>query len=566
MATIIRIEVVATFQCSGQNLNRPKALRFQRSFAGFFCAVYATVFHVSCFLPAFGNASECSLEYDSLLSGGNVSSRDRFVSAHLNAKFSSPEQNLRWMSLAQKSGPGDNVFFGDIEFAVLQKINNLTNDKNLATSMTNKHKELTFAALSALQKKYAKDLDIEVYSDFKSARFAFVQNKNSTRSLVGLKSALRKDLGKMFDEINKDFLGLMNAHNINVDQGAENWFRGGVGPTADEANFAARASRDLGGPNIMRDIDEPGIQANLNAYRLWAESMRTDVLVPDPALAPLIENGFVKDEVLDILKKTPIASEAISRIRAKYHAELSEQQIERLSIYNEIIDKFSPGIHVANRQVASLESAEFGGLSADFSGLGAKNRGATAKAIAEGKTLREAIAISRKNEQAVTAWFKESTAAFSEIINRYVVSSTSSGDDFVGIAGAAFSDRTKKKLMSDVATLPNPSAQRLSFVSSGVNPAQRNLVAAHGEAIEKVLRMQLEGVISQEKLRHLVFGIDMKGQAAGEGEVALLIGEGKKANLSKSEQAEIKSAFHNAVRAFNQKPEVDSLSKSYIPR
>lgn len=520
------------------------------------------------FLVSSGaSASACGPGYEGLFNGAKTSTRDRFVSDYLNAKFSSPSQNLRWMSLAQRSGPNNRVLFGDIEFAVLQKINNLTNDKNLATSISNKHKELTFAAIEALRKKYAKELSIEIYSDFKSARFAFVQKKNSKKSHSRLMGDVRKELSKMFDQVNGQFVEFIESQGINVDKGAENWFRGGVGPTADEANFAARASRDLGGPNILRDIDETGIQTNLNAYRLWAESMRSNVLAPDPAMAPLIEGGFVKDEVLDILKKTPVAKEAIRRIKGKYGADLSEQQIDQLSIYNEIIDKFSPGIHVADRQIASLEAAEFGGLSADFSGLGAKNRGATARAIAEGKTLREAIAISRRNEQEVTAWFKDSTAAFSEIINRYVSSSTSSGDDFVGIAGSSFTEQTKRNLISEVAMLPVPSAQRLSFISAGANPTQRNLIAAHGEAIEKVLRMELEGVIPQDKLRQLVFGIDMRAQSAGIGEVSLLIGEGKASGLSKADRASIQSAFENAVRHFNKKSEAgDSTLKSYVPR
>lgn len=480
-------------------------------------------------------------------------------------KFASPAQNAKWIERALSAGPNDRVVFGDFEFAVLQKINNLTNDKNLATSMANKHKELTFKALESLRKKYEKEFTIDIYSDFKSARFAFSPTKKSKKSHEKLVAALRKDLLKMFDGVNADFVSFLNKNGMNVDQEGEKWFRGGLGPTADEANFAARASRDLGGPNILRDIDESGIQANLNAYRLWAESMRNEVLTPDPAMAPLIEGGFVKDEVLDILKKTPIAKEAIARIRAKYGAELSEQQVERLSIYNEIIDKFSPGIHVAERQIASLESADFGGLSADFSGLGAKNRGATARAIAEGTSLREAIAISRRNEQQVTAWFKDSTAAFSKIINRYVANSTSSGDDFVGVAGAAFSEQTKQQLISEVATLPVPSAQRLSFIPSGVVPTQRNLIAAHGEAIEKVLRAELEGVVSQQKLRELVFGVDMQGTSAGTGGVGLFIGEGTKAKLTPAERKSIRAAFENAVRLFNKKPEVDGAVKSYVP-
>ena len=93
------------------------------------------------------------------------------------------------------------------------------------------------------------------------------------------------------------------------------------------------------------------------------------------------------------------------------------------------------------------------------------------------------------------------------------------------------------------------------------------MIAAHGEAIEKVLRMELEGVVSQEKMKELVFGIDMKSVSAGAGEVSLLIGEGKKSSLSRADRASIQSAFENAVRHFNQKPDTDnSLAKSYVPR
>lgn len=59
----------------------------------------------------------------------------------------------------------------------------------------------------------------------------------------------------------------------------------------------------------------------------------------------------------------------------------------------------------------------------------------------------------------------------------------------------------------------------------------------------------------------------MKAQSEGLGEVSLLIGEGKKSSLSKSDWASIQSAFENAVRLFNKKLEADdSTLKSYVPR
>lgn len=508
----------------------------------------------------------CDIEFSKLSNGGELTPRSELISTHLHMQFTSPRENTKWINRAKKANPKSGVMFGDIEFSVLQKINTMTNDKNLATAITNKHKDLTFRALEKIQKKYAKDYDIELYSDFKSARFALVPHRSLSQTRAKLEESIRADLAKMFDDVNEEFVGFIKKSGLEVDKNSADWFRGGLGVTADEANFAARTSRDMGGPNQLRDFENPEIQKNLATYQKWAEAMRQADLITDPTLAPLLDGAFLKADVLDIVKKNPMPSEARARLKAKYGADVDEVRIERLYTYNEIIDKFAPGIHVAERKVASLEKAEFGGLSADFSGLGAQNRDATARALAEGKDLREAIALSRRNEQQVTDRFKASTAAFKKIIDRYLTSTISSGDDFVGSAPAALSIETKNKLVNEVAGLPVPSAQRLSFLGAGVSSSERNVVAAHGEAIEKILRQELEGRVPMTKLREVVFGVDMRGLSAGQGDVALITGEGSRAALTPGERKEIQSAFERAIEAFNKKPEREAAIKHYIAK
>lgn len=508
----------------------------------------------------------CDIEFSKLSHGGKLTPRSELISTHLHMQFTSALENSKWMNRAKKSTPKSGVMFGDIEFSVLQKINTMTNDKNLATAITNKHKDLTFRALEKIQKKYGTNYDIELYSDFKSARFALVPHRKLSEPRAKLEEAMRADLAKMFDDVNEEFVGFIKKAGLEVDQNSADWFRGGLGVTADEANFAARTSRDMGGPNQLRDFENPEIQKNLATYQKWAEAMRQADLITDPTLSPLLDGAFVKADVLDIIKKNPVPSEARARLKAKYGADIDDVRIERLYTYNEIIDKFAPGIHVAERKVASLEKAEFGGLSADFSGLGAQNRDATARALAEGKDLREAIALSRRNEQQVTDQFKASTAAFKKIMDRYLTGTISSGDDFVGNAPAVLSNEIKKKLVVEVAGLPTPSAQRLSFIGAGVNSAERNLVAAHGEAIEKILRQELEGRVSMTKLREVVFGVDMRGLSAGQGDVALFTGEGSRAALTPTERQEIQAAFERAIEAFNKKPERELLSKHYVAK
>jgi len=489
----------------------------------------------------------CDIEFAKMGRNSTLTPRTEIVAAYFNKTFTTPRENLKWMELAEKSEPSDGVLFGDVEFSVLQKVNTLTNDKNLVTSMTNKHKELTFEALDALQKKYAHDVSIITYSDFKSVRFAIAPlTKGDT-----LPPKIKKELEKKFDEINKEYAAFIRANDLDIDGDVDKWFRGGLGVTADEANFAARMSRDMGQGNPMRDFEDQEIRSNMATYQKWAEAMRQVDLAPDPEMKSLIENGFVKDDVLDIVKKNPIGSEARARLKAKYGANLDEVQIERLYVYNQIIDKFSPGIHVAERKVASLEGANNGGLSADFSGLGAKNRGATARALAEGLDLRDAIARARQNEKAVTKEFLADTRAFKRVIERYLASSTSSGDDFVGVAGKSLSRETKRKLVDDVAKLKNPSGQRISFIPKGVALGERNRLAAHGEAIEKVLRQELEGRVATSKLKNVVFAVDMFGKSAGAGDVELIIGEGRHAALTDAERLEIRKSFQRAVDVFN---------------
>ncbi len=508
------------------------------------------------------NLLGCDIEFARIGKRSTLTPKTELIASHLQMQFTTPHENLMWMNLAKKSKPDSGLLFGDIEFSVLQKVNTLTNDKNLATSMTNKHKELTFKALDALQKKYGRNIDIITYSDFKSARFAIVP-KNKTKTLP---SELKADIAKLFDQTNREYSDFIRANDLNVDGDVEKWFRGGIGLTADEANFATRLSRDMGQGNPLRDFEDPEIRRNMASYQRWAEAMRSVDLTPDPSMKSLIEDGFVKDDVLDIVKKNPNPVEARARLKAKYGADLSETQVERLSTYNSIIDHFSPGIHVAERKVASLEKANFGGLSADFSGLGAKNRGATARALAHGKDLREAIALARQGEQEVTKEFEAQTRAFRKVIDRYVVSSISSGDDFVGTAGALMSSETKRNLIRDVAKLETPSAQRLAFISDGVNLGDRNVLAAHGEAIEKVLRQELEGRVPAAKLRQVVFGIDMLGKSAGKGDVSLITGEGAAAGLTEAERLEIRKCFERAVRAFNEKVDKEFSSKTYLAR
>ncbi len=531
----------------------------------------------------FANAATCDLKSFTDIgqtvaaSSKRAAVKSALIDAHLHQIFTTVDENLAWMALARVADRKFNVIFGDIEFAVLGDINRLTNEKNLVTSLTNKQKELLLTELKALRESLLKNnpdtvKDVIFYSDFKSVRFAIVPKSKPLSAIESradvahqIPATVQKELKEIFARVNGEYATYVRASDLDVDGAVENWFRGGIGYTADEANAAARTSRELStatNGNQMQTFENPEIQKSLNVYRRWAALQRNEI-INDPSMQPLLDGQFVKDDVLDIIKKSKNIAKARKRLKAKYGAELSEAQTERIVLYNRMIDSFSPGNHIAERKVASLENAELGGVSADFTGLGARNRGATARALAEAKGLRNAIALARNGEQAVTEAFQKQSADFADIINRYVDGSVLSGDDFVGSAKAVWTPEIKRKLVNEVAELKSPSAQRLAFISDGVAKKERNLLAAHGEAIEKVLREKLEGKIPYQKLEQVVFAVDMFGKSVGQGDVSLIIGEGKLAGLSDKDQAAIRAAFKQAIREFNKIKDNEVPTKTY---
>ncbi len=523
--------------------------------------------------------TKCDIEFANLGAQGILTAKSELIARYLHRSFATIRENRRWIRLAKESDEKSGVVFGDTEFSNLQKVNTLTNDKNFATSVSNKHKELTVEMLKTIRDRHKGLVDIVIYSDFKSVRYAIVGKKPLKAVPAQALEEITKSLEAGFLNVNALFETYIVENGLDVAEAGAlgQWFRGGLGHTADQANFAARTSRDMGGGNPLRNFSDPEIHRNLSSYHKWAEQMRTDDLLPDPAMGPLVDKGFIRDDVLDLIKKTPDLSAAQERIRSKYGTTLNDDQIQRLQIYNEIIDKFSPGIFVAERRVASLEDAHLGGLSADFSGLSAKNRGATARAIAEGKNLEDVLALARKNEQELTKVFTKLSRAFTKTVGRYLSATVSSGDDFVGHAAKVWTLESKQRLTNDVAKLEyfrimrlseseSPTLPRIAFIGQGVAMKDRNLLAAHGEAIEKELRKELEGKISNGKLNQLIFGIDMHGKAARQGDVSLFVGEGSQGSLSPTERGVIETAFKAAVPRFNSRADSDNALSDYLAK
>ena len=106
--------------------------------------------------------------------------------------------------------------------------------------------------------------------------------------------------------------------------------------------------------------------------------------------------------------------------------------------------------------------------------------------------------------------------------------------------------------MSRIATQQDPSSVRLSFVPDGVvGSLDRTLLGTHGESVEKALRKHLSGQVEPEKLKGILFGVDMQGAQAGSGRVGLLIETAPSVRLTPRELELINDRLQDALSTVN---------------
>lgn len=487
---------------------------------------------------------------------------DLAIEANLDRSFTTVEQNRTFIKAAQDVTPEKGWKFLVSENSVLKKLNDSIQDKDLVTSLTNKHKELFLEQIENLKKVYGNDIDFLPYSDFKSIQFAFKPKNGKT-----IPPEFKNSLEKAFAQANKKFEAHLSVnHIVRKSDHADEWFRAGFSETADQASFAARQARDIPGANALRDYSSAAVQKRLDSVIPEIETNR-QYLSRKWSQTPLLEkteSGVVipKSDVFNILRKNddvPEIREALVKkfggsdlqSQEAFRNKLTDESILTLQDYGKMVDEFSPSLRVEERKIASLASAEHGGASMDASGMGGVNLRGTAEALAKSKNGPDAIKNSRLAEESITRQFQDDMGQAREKFQKYFEQPSSTGDDTVANAVRPLKDREKQEFLQDISTLPNPGRKRISFLAEGAAKSERNAIATHGESIEKTLRQNLEGQIDKEKLDNLLFGIDMKGKSAGRGDVGLLLGNSRGVSLTSTELSTIKRELKNAVRDVN---------------
>jgi hypothetical protein len=486
-------------------------------------------------------------------SAQTMASRATFTPKFVNKSVTTELQNQRWVDLASSNEIPAGTKFIDIENAAMKRLNDTTLDKNFVTALTNQHKQILMEKMKALQTRYP-TVDFAPYSDFKSIRYAMSPKPPTT----SLPSNLESDLAKAFKDANSDFAkSLLKNGVLPKGDNASEWFHAGFGSSADEASLASRYSRGTSGPNQLRNFTDPDLIENLvvikktsELYRTGLETSlaRTNLMEPSTTAGKLIP----RREVFDAARKTSTDEELQDFIKKSLGQNISLQQASNIRIYTELVDEFSPGIHVAKREVASLAESKAGGFSIDFAGLGSFNGQATADALARATNLQSIVTETRASERLVTAAFIKRKAAVKTTIetvlkrNGIEADIVASGDDMVVRPNKPIPPKVRTEIAQELADTIDPSSIRMSHVGDDISSGrERMIMATIGEACEKLIRTFASALVSPARLKNVLILVEVNGQSADNFSFNMVLGEGN-VHLTSAERVALQSSANKA--------------------
>jgi hypothetical protein len=260
------------------------------------------------------------------LSGGTATAVElsapqrSFVKSYRSKVYVEEAQNQRYISLAETSAKDvaeNKTRYFDVENSVMKKLNDKTNDKELVTSLTNYQKETVLKRLDGLKEKYP-NIDIEVYSDFKSVKIAMKSDKPID---AATHEKLLADLNKIYGESNKEFAAKLKDLKIEVPEAGDpdQWFKAGYGRSVEEAALAARKARQETGTAVL-DYNTPAVREGMTQNLASVEQKR-QALESSTSFAPLMEKTssgikLPREDVFDLIRKNE-SPEALANAIAK---------------------------------------------------------------------------------------------------------------------------------------------------------------------------------------------------------------------------------------------------------
>jgi hypothetical protein len=482
--------------------------------------------------------------------------RAGLIKTYVSKVFSTAAENRRFMDLAASTRAVPGTVFVDIENSALKLLNDTTKDKNLVTSLTNRYKAILDEKLAEFQKLHP-GLEIIKYNDFKSTRLALRGN---------LPEGLEAALNSLFVDANKQFMEEMAKMQIVQNAAlAAFWFRAGFGNTADQANLAARASRDMPGTTPkMYSYQEVKPRLEKDLTKAHVERLRLD---QDKALDTLMTGihgqRVPTREAFDLIRKNHDDPAKLMEAIRNRTGELtfSRARAQHMIDYADLVDSFSPGISFEKREIVNLNKGAYGGFTVDFLGLGSANQMATAQALMRASSsLDNALELTRLAEREVTTAFQAKLDRLKEMTKNVKCT----GDDCASAFTSPKSEKYKQDLLNSFAADPLTREVRVSFIPDGIlRPAQRTLISSQGESIEKNLRVALEGVIPGQRLTSITFAIDMNVRVPNFGNISALTAVNG-APITAAERQMIDDALKKVVANQNKLSARAGLNSNYV--
>ncbi len=511
--------------------------------------------------------------------------RQLFIEKFSIRNFTTPVQNAYFMKMAESFIPIPGRIFVRIENGFLKSLNDTIKDRVLITSANNKYNEIIFRKLDDLKKEFP-DIEFHPYQGFKEAEF-FAKTKEGKP----ISPELMKSIDKKFQDANVEFKKYLDVNNLlrATDQ-PETWFRAGVGRTGDMANAAARGSRDDLTRNILVNYDDPIVLKKLEGSisegrRLSDDLTRTfansEMVTTRDGVTTLnsdvfgMVRKFANDKDPDELRK---------QLQLKYPGQkISAENAEKIRQLYEVQDRFSPPVRFVVRENASFTLNPGTQVGADFVNAGGDNAAGNVMAMMKSKDGSDMLKFSRVEYENVTKELDRKKAQFISISEDLVrehnkklppgaqpikVTIAKSGDDSVASFSEILTKEQKDYMAKEWArresALGKPaSSARLSIPSERVvNVQQKNILANHGESIEKSLRQNLNGKLTNGESNGIVMKIEMKGHKSGTGYVDMTVHTANGKKLTSDQWLEIQKQFKKAVQNLNENSGKDPLRYS----
>ena len=472
----------------------------------------------------------------------------------------------------------DDVLYFDVENAILKELNdNVFEEKSLGDAVINLFQnKLHFQIRDDLRIKELIEHSDE-YKDFKSLRYRF-KVKSGKKDELGL---ILKDIYK---KVNSDYLTeLKNAEiselwNTNTGQlgHPKQWFLGGYGDNALEANMAARGVRGrlsqmLDG-GVLKFSDNLDIMfKDINAIKEIEKIFINNRKMFNAGLLEKYESGYILGhDITEILRKNRRSNfmnltdfrEAMStQVEKVFGYKIDDVEIDIITNYFEKIDSLTPPLFERSRKVINLFKAKNGIVSVDFAGMGVENAQAVMKAVQRSKTnssnvslVKDVIKNSWDEVEKINQAFYASKRGFSEVVQEIFKDGKIlfSGDDGIFLPANLWNLSHKKRLIKKMSK-ENPSKYRITFTKSEypdgskIPEKLRSQFIVKAENLEKGIRKNIigkgSGYIGRAVNKKIMISIDYIPTIDGLGTFNLILG----GNLNITKLRKIKKAFFDLI-------------------